>query len=91
MFTERRGKEGRKHMSLTTRPAGFDDAVFAVLAHRHLPASWLAQQLGVDASLVSRVRSGERGFTRAQRIAIATILDLPLGLLFPSEAAEGAA
>lgn len=72
-------------MTETTRPARDDDAIFALLEHRRLTQLWLAEALGVDAATVTRVRQGERDFTRAERLALVSIFDVPLWLLYPDE------
>lgn len=72
-------------MTETARPARDDDVIFALLDHRRLTQSWLAEALGVDNATITRTRAGDREFTRAERLALASIFALPLWMLYPNE------
>lgn len=50
--------------------------------HRH---DWLAQQLGVSDSYLSRLLSGDRPWTPELRREASRVLMLPEELLFPSQ------
>lgn len=60
-----------------------------VLEHRGIKDTWLATQLGISRSHLSRLLSGERSWTADLRAKAAQILMLPESVLFlPCNAQE---
>ena len=54
-----------------------------VLEHRGISQRWLATQLAISESYLSRLMSGDRGWTDELRSKTARLLQTPSALLFP--------
>lgn len=58
------------------------DPLFQVLELRGIKLQWLARQVGLDPSALSRAKSGERHIPLHARKRIAEVLSLPESMLF---------